>query len=112
MIEERKAVRKRLEDANEAIKKARREQELAEKELKAVKHSVDFNVEGFRYTKAKARAAETKAETMEEEVVEDQHSVKRLNAILTLEQRRVDESMAHGKDKVEGKIRELSVRKE
>jgi len=107
MLEERKESTKRLEVAKEAVTKARREQELAKKQLGTVKHSVAFDIEGFRYAQTRARAATSEAKRGKKTEKDAEVSVKRLNGILNMEQKRVDESMAIGKDRVQGKIREF-----
>mmetsp|Transcript_105165 Transcript_105165/g.165970 ORF Transcript_105165/g.165970 Transcript_105165/m.165970 type:complete len:436 (+) Transcript_105165:81-1388(+) len=112
MLEERRNVGSKLEAAKEAVEKARHEQEMAEREMDAVKHGVSFNVEGYKYARTKERAAKSSAETSDEEMEKNKASVERLSNILSLEQRRVDDSMAHGKDRVQGKIRELEHKKE
>lgn len=111
-LEERRETKQRLEAAEEAAKKARLESETAKKQLEAVKHSVAFNVEGYRYTQTRARASASEEERAKEVSREAELSVKRLSGILNMEQRRVDESMAVGKDRVQGKIRELEGVKE
>jgi len=112
MIEERKEVKDRVEAANAAVEKARHEQLLAKKELKVAKHDVAFNVEGYRYAQTRARASVSEEQRGEQVVQEAEFSVKRLSGILNMEQRRVDESMAVGKDRVRGKIRELDTLKQ
>jgi len=72
-----------------------------------VKDAVAFNVQGYRYAQTRARASVSEAERGKQVAREAELSVKRLTGILNMEQRRVDESMAVGKDRVQGKIREL-----
>jgi len=107
MLEERKATKIRLEAATDAVTKARNEQKLAEKQLEVVKHNVAMNIDKYRYSQTRARASHSQEEHGEKAEKESEISVKRLNSILNMEQRRVDESMAIGKDRVQGKIREL-----
>jgi len=107
MLEERRNIGSKLEAAKEAVEKAHREQELVEKEMVGVKHGVSFNVEGYKYARTKERAAKSSADTSDEEMQQSKASVERISNILNMEQRRVDDSMAHGKDRVQGKIREL-----
>jgi len=111
-LEERREQRHRLEAAEEAAKKAKIEEAAAKKQLEAVKHSVAFNVEGYRYAQTRARASASEEERGKEVAREAELSVKRLTGILNMEQRRVDESMAVGKDRVQGKLRELEGVKE
>merc|ERR1719440_13940 len=112
MLEKRRETNKRLQAADEAEKKARAEQEVAKKQLEAAKHSVVFNVEGYKYAQTRARASASELARGKEILVNAEASVKRLNGILNMEQKRVDESMAVGKDRVEGRIRELETLKE
>jgi len=111
-LEERRETKKKLEAAEEAAKKARIEEETAGKELEVAKHGVAFNVEGYRYAQTRARASASTEERGKQTAREAESSVKRLTGILNMEQRRVDESMAVGKDRVQGKIHELETVKE
>jgi hypothetical protein len=106
-LAERKETTKRLEAAKEALQKAEIEQASAKKQLETVKHKVAFNIEGYRYTQTRARATASEKDRAAEMERESKISVRRLNGILNMEQKRVDESMAIGKDRVQGKIREL-----
>jgi len=107
MLEARRETKKKLEDATEAVNKARLEQEAAKKQLQEVKHNVAFNVQSYKYALTRAQAAASLQQRGEEVVKDAEHSLKRLSGILNMEQRRVDESMAIGKDRVQGKVREL-----
>merc|ERR1719277_1892003 len=80
---------------------------MAEKELQTAKTNLNYDLEGYRYSKAKAQAAKSKEERGEEVTQQAEASKKRLTSIMSMEQRRVDESMAIGKDRVMGKLREL-----
>jgi len=111
-LEERRETKTKLEAAEDAVKKARAEQEIAKKQLEAAKHNVAFNVEGYRYAQTRARASASMAVRGKEVSREAELSLKRLSGVLNMEQRRVDESMAVGKDRVQGKIRELEGLKE
>lgn len=106
-LAERKDTTEKLEAAEEAEKKARMEKEREKKQLTSVKDAVAFNVQGYRYAQTRARASVSEAERGKQVAREAELSVKRLTGILNMEQRRVDESMAVGKDRVQGKIREL-----
>jgi len=111
-LEERRETKKKLEAAEDAVKKARIEEETAKKQLEVVKHGVAFNVEGYRYAQTRARGSASKEQRGKETTREAESSLKRLTGILNMEQRRVDESMAVGKDRVQGKIRELETVRE
>jgi len=106
-LEERRETKTKLDAAEDAVTKAHMEQETAKKQLEAVKHSVALNVEGYRYAQTRAHASASVAGRGKEVSREAELSLKRLTGILNMEQRRVDESMAVGKDRVQGKIREL-----
>jgi hypothetical protein len=112
MIEERRASKKRVEDAKAAEAKAQKETEMAEKQYMNDKRNVNFNVQGYRYALAKAHAAQSRQERSEQESREAKVAKKRLESILKMEQRRVDEAMAIGKDRVQGKIHELESKEE
>lgn len=112
VLEQRRLNKARYETAEETVKKARHDRDVAKKDLEAAKHSVAFNVEGYRFAQAHARAAASEEKRGEETLKDAKHSLKRLDGILNMEQRRVDESMALGKDRVQGKIRELETTKE
>lgn len=107
-IEERKETKRRLEAANEAVKQATLEQATTKKHLEVVKHNVALSVESYRYAKTRAEGSGSEKDRAQQVVDESEHSVKRLTGILNMEQRRVDESMAVGKDRVQGKMRELA----
>jgi len=107
MLAERKESTKRFEAATDAVNKAHREEELAKKELLTVKHNVAFDIEGYRYAQTRARASESEAKRGKRGEKNAEISLKRMNGIMNMEQKRVDESMAIGKDRVQGKIREL-----
>jgi hypothetical protein len=106
-IDERRASVQKLQAAVAAEEKAHQERQLAEKHLDQVKKNVNFNVVGYRFSLAKTRAAESEEKRAKESRREAETAVKRLTNIMNMEQRRVDESMAIGKDRVQGKIREL-----
>lgn len=112
VLEQRKESQKRLEAAGEAIAKARTEEEAAKKQLDAAKRTVAFNVESYKYAQTRARAAASQEEHSKEIERTSEASVQRLEGILKMEQRRVDESMAIGKDRVDGKIRRLESHKD
>jgi len=112
MLEERRDTTAKLEAANVAVSKAEREQEVEKKQLATVKHSVSFDVERYKYARTRARGYASKESLGEQRVHQAEVSVKRLTGILNMEQRRVDESMAVGKDRVQGKMRELEGVKE
>jgi len=107
MLAERKESTKRFEAATDAVNQAHREEELAKKELLTVKHKVAFDIEGYRYAQTRAHAAESEAKRGKRGEKNAEISLQRLNGIMNMEQRRVDESMAIGKDRVQGRIREL-----
>lgn len=111
-LEERRETKKKLAAAEEEAKKARIEEETAQKQLEASKRGVAFNVERYRYAQTRARASASTEERGKQVEREAETSLKRLTGILNMEQRRVDESMAVGKDRVQGKIRELETVKE
>jgi len=94
--------------AAEAEEKAHKEWIMAEKELHSTKQNARLDIQHYEYSQAEARAAMSQEQRAEEHTREAEASVKRLNHILNMEQSRVDESMAIGKDRVEGKIRELA----
>jgi hypothetical protein len=112
VLEQRKESQKRLEVAEEAIKKARTDEEAAQRQLDAAKGTVAFNVESYKYAQTRARAAASQEAHSKEIERDSEASVRRLGGILRMEQRRVDESMAIGKDRVDGKIRRLESHKE
>lgn len=93
------------------MKRVRAERDRAKKRLAGAEHSVRYNVEGYRYAQTRARAAASQEKHAEEATKQAETSVKRLTSILTMEQRRVDESMAVGKDRVQGRIREVDAKR-
>jgi hypothetical protein len=107
MIEQRDKNQESLELAIANEEKAHRDRILAEKQLELTKKQTNFDVEGYKYTQVRAKAAMAKQKRDEEQVAESEASVTRLDRIFNLEQRRVDQSMAFGKDRVEGKIHRL-----
>lgn len=107
MIEERHAQENRLVMARAAEARAHQEVELAKKQYQADKKVVSENVLNYRYALAHAKAAKSQEEQGKEGTVEAKVAAKRLGRILALEERRVNEAMAIGKDRLQGKIREL-----
>jgi hypothetical protein len=112
MLEERRAAKERVELAKIAEAKAHQELEAADKVLAVDKKNVNLDVQGYRYTLAKARAAKSQEEEVQEDAEDAKVAVHRLNKIFHLEQTRVDESMAVAKDRIRGKIREVAHIKE
>merc|ERR1719217_793339 len=107
MLAERRQSKAHLEEAITAEEKAKQARRTAEKEFLGVKKDVNFDLQGYQFSKAKAEAAESRKERGEEIERQAEAAKKRLTRIYDMEQRHVDESMARGKDRVMGKIREL-----
>lgn len=110
-LKERKDDKLKLETAVERAKVARREEELAKKQLEGAKHSVTSIVQDFKFAQTKAEASRSQEERAEQMFEEAQKSVKRMRSILSMEEKRVDESMALGKDRVDGSIQKLQAKK-
>jgi len=106
-LDERDKSKASLEEALVAEEKAHQERMQAEKQFRAAKKSTNFNIQGYRYAEEENRGATRKEQRGAEEEREAKASVKRLNHIMHMEQKRVDESMAIGKDKVQGKMRKV-----
>lgn len=96
-----------LEAALVAEEKAHHERIQAEKQFRSAKKSTNFNIQSYRYSEEQSRGATRKEKRAAEEEREAKASVKRLKHIMHMEQKRVDESMALGKDKVQGKMHKV-----
>lgn len=107
MLEQRDNSEAHVQRAIAAEAKAHEEWKLAEKELKQAKKNTNLDIEGYRYSKAEAEASKTQQKQSEQDERDAEVSVRRLIHILEMEQHRVDESMAIGKDRVQGKIQKL-----
>lgn len=106
-LEERKKNKMRLDAANELEVKAHHEKEVAKKKLDESKHGVVSIVQTYKFAQTHAQASKSQEKRATEARTEQEKSVKRLRSILRMEERRVDESMAIGKDRVRGRINEL-----
>jgi len=105
MIEQRDQAKSILEQAIVAEERAHKERKLAEKLYGEDKKQTSSDIQAYKFSDVKERAAMSKVQRSQEETNQADVSVKRLQKILAMEQRRVDNSMAIGKDKVAGKIR-------
>jgi len=106
-LDERDKSKADLEASLVAEEKAHQDRIQAEKQFKAAKKNTNFNIQGYRYAEEEERGATRKDTRGAEEEQQAEASVKRLNHILHTEQKRVDESMAIGKDKVQSKMRRV-----
>jgi len=111
MLEARTKSKEHVAESAAAEEKAHKEWIKAEKELLTAKKSANLDIGKYKFSQAEARAAMTKEKQGEEESREAAASVNRLTHILNMESSRVDESMAIGKDRVLGKIKQLEARK-
>jgi hypothetical protein len=107
MLDERRKSKDSLDAALIKEQLAHQERKSAEKHLVEVKRGVAKNIEAYRYSKAIEKASTSKEKHGEDSRKQAEVSVKRLEQILSMEQRRVDESMAIGKDRVNGQIQKL-----
>jgi len=112
MIKARDESKANLESALAAEQRAHQDRLAAEKQFSAAQRDTAQNIQNYRVSETKERAAKTKEQHGEEEKQEAQAAVQRLTNILNMEQQRVDESMAVGKDRVNGKIREVEAAKD
>jgi len=107
MLKARGESQANLEAALLAEARAHQDRLAAEKQLSATKKDTSRNIQSYRYSEEEEHAAATKERHGEEATRRAEAALKRLSNIMSAEQTRVDESMALGKDRVEGKIREL-----
>jgi len=106
-LQERQKTKADLEAALVAEEKAHQERKAAEKRFGVVERDTTFNIEGYKYSATEERAAMSKKMRGKDEASQADASVKRLTRILSAEERRVDESMTVGKDRVQHKLRQL-----
>jgi len=107
MLVKRRKSKEHLAEVSAEEEKIHQEKVVAEKELHAAKVETRKDIEGYKYSQDETKAAMSKEQRGQEETDQEKASLKRLSQILNMEQRRVDESMAIGKDRVLGKIQEL-----
>lgn len=111
-LEERRKSKQDLELARVAEEKAHQDREVAEKRLVESKQAASFNIGGYKYSLEEERAAMSKEERGKEQAIQEEISVKRLSHIMDIQERRVDESMALGKDRLLHKIQHLEKSKQ
>jgi len=107
LLEDRKVAQEGLVQAEEAMAAVQRQVEMAQKGLQMTTRQAEEEVEKYRYVKSKYIAAASKEKLGEEQIDQAEHSVQKLRSIFDIEQHRIDQALAVGKDKLHGKIRKL-----
>jgi len=107
MLEERKTDKADLEEAIVLEQKAHHTRKADEKKYEKAKKDVTFNIQGYRYSDEEFRAAHNKEKLGHDELDQADVAVKRLTKIMEMEEAKVDDSTAIGKNRVDKKIHEV-----
>jgi len=107
MLAQRQTDKADLEEAIVLEQKAHYTRKVDEKKYENAKKDATFNIQGYRYSDAEERAAHNKEKRGHEEFDQAGVALKRLNKILQMEEGKVDDSTAIGKNRVDGKIHEV-----
>jgi len=112
MIKERNQDKADFQAAIAAEEKAHRDAIASEHRYKVAKQEANSDIEHFGYSQTSERALRNKEQHYEEEMKQAKSAFHRLSSIMTMEQSRVDQSMAKGQDRLKAKIQRLEKAKE
>lgn len=104
MLRARRDMHKKVRASEEALAEARKVHEEDEKRYRSYKTRANGQVEAFRWADTELRAAlDSKAEREAAEV-EAESSVKKLQGVLDMETKRIDQALAAGKMRLDRKV--------
>lgn len=107
MIKERSQDKADLQAALTAEEKAHQDTITSERRYKVAKQEASSLIEHFGYSQTSEQALRNKEQHYEEEMKQARSAFHRLSSIMALEQKKVDQSMAKGQDRLKAKIRRL-----
>lgn len=103
-LQARRAALRQLRESSEALEKARKAHDAAEKAYRLAKMKANGKVEQFRFSDTRYRASLEKRAEKEAAYKEALQSTKKLQGILEMETKRIDQALAIGKVRLQRKL--------